>query len=378
MARPLDLAAIHTFAATLAIRAGSYLRDQALQRTQAGGGGGAFDDSISIKENAADLVTHADMHAEKMISEAIKERYPEHKIIGEESYSAGQDKRFLLDDDPTWIIDPLDGTVNFVHLFPTCCVSVGFCVNKKPVAGAIFAPLLGGLHPSNATGTLYSAAQGLGSWSTPISFPFDPSVLSPPTPGSAFYHPHPTPSKPPPFAHAIPLPYLPPQPLPAAAPKGCLFLAEWGKARSDSPESNLTKKVNSLWNMAAEIGGRGGKGGMVHGVRSLGSAALDMAYVATGAVDIFWEGGCWEWDVCAGTILVVESGGIVVPSQMPPSLLADSALPIPDADLGSRLYLAIRPCADNAETGESGREQQERLVRAVWERTERLDYVRPQ
>lgn len=52
-----------------------------------------------------------------------------------------------------------------------------------------------------------------------------------------------------------------------------------------------------MWNLACEIGGRSGKGGMVHGVRSMGSAALDMAYVATGAVDIFWEAGCWEWDI---------------------------------------------------------------------------------
>lgn len=162
--------------------------------------------------------------------------------------------------------------------------------SKIPVVGAVFAPILGGLHQTNATGTLYSAAQGHGSWSTPISFPLDPSVLSRPsaTPAANYKLPQP-------FHHSVPLPYLPPQPIPADAPKGCLFLAEWGKARSDSPTSNLTKKVNTLWNFAAEVGGRNGKGGMVHGVRSLGSAALDMVYVATGAIDIFWEAGCWEW-----------------------------------------------------------------------------------
>ncbi|GAA5915158.1 inositol monophosphatase family protein [Sporobolomyces salmoneus] len=365
----LDLSTLHAFAAKLAIEAGSYLRDQALQRTQ---GGRTFDESISIKENAADLVTHADMHAEQLISDAIRKEYPDHKIIGEESYSAGQEKRFLLDDDPTWIIDPLDGTVNFVHLFPTCCVSVGFCVNKIPVVGAVFAPMLGGLHVTNASGTLYSAAQGHGSWSTPISFPFDPSVLSPPsTPPATNY------KLPQPFHHSVPLPYLPPQPIPSDAPKGCLFLAEWGKARSDSPTSNLTKKVNTLWNFAAEVGGREGKGGMVHGLRSLGSAALDMVYVATGAIDIFWEGGCWEWDVCAGTIIVNEAGGIVVPSQTPASILSDPSSPIPPADLGSRLYLAIRPAGDS-EDGEKARDAQERLVREVWKRVEKLDYVRPQ
>ncbi|BGP44091.1 hypothetical protein JCM10450v2_008308 [Rhodotorula kratochvilovae] len=367
-----DLAELHRFAADISIQAGSYLRDQQLARTRAGGASVHLDESIQIKENAADLVTKADMHSEELISNAIRERYPDHKIIGEESYSAGEEKRFLLTDDPTWIIDPLDGTVNFVHLFPTCCVSVGFCVNKKPVVGAIFAPLLSGLHPTNASGALYSAATGLGAWSTPISFPYDPAALSPPP--SQPLPPH---ARPQPWAHAVPLPYIPPQPLPADAPKGCLFTAEWGKARSDAPESNLTKKVHSFWNMAAEVGGRGGRGGMVHGVRSLGSAALDLVYVATGAVDVFWEGGCWEWDVCAGMVLIAEAGGLVVPSQPPTSAhLTDTSLPIPDAGLGSRLYLAVRACAGTE--GETAREAQERLVREVWRRTERLDYVRPE
>ena len=57
----------------------------------------------------------------------------------------------------------------------------------------------------------------------------------------------------------------------------------------------MHRKVESFVNMAAEIGGRNGRGGMVHGMRSLGSATLDLAYVAMGAFDIWWEGGCWEW-----------------------------------------------------------------------------------
>ncbi|GAA5957237.1 hypothetical protein JCM8115_006925 [Rhodotorula mucilaginosa] len=381
----LDLAELHRFAAEAAILAGSYLRDSALARTTAGGASTTLHDSIQIKENAADIVTKADMHAEELISGMIRERYPGHKIIGEESYSAGQDKRFLLDDSPTWIIDPLDGTVNFVHLFPTCCVSIGFCVNKVPLVGAIFSPVIGGLHLTNASGTLSSAARGLGAWSTSISFPFQPSVLDPPntaaTSSSSSSQPNPSSSssssssKPQPWQHAMPLPYLPPQPIPPDAPKGCLFVSEWGKARADKPESNLSRKVTSFWNMAAEIGGRGGKGGMVHGVRSLGSATLDCVYVATGAADIFWEGGCWEWDVCAGIVLILESGGRVVPSAPPPECLADPLAPIPDADLGGRLYLAIRACSGTEK--ETAREAQDRLIRAVWDKTVPLDYSRP-
>lgn len=68
------------------------------------------------------------------------------------------------------------------------------------------------------------------------------------------------------------LPYVnnPKQILPANAPKGCIFSCEWGKDRRDIPEGNMHRKIDSFMNMAAEIGGRGGKGGMVHGVRSLG------------------------------------------------------------------------------------------------------------
>jgi myo-inositol-1(or 4)-monophosphatase len=112
----LNLPELHTFACTLAIDAGSYLRDQALARASRSSSS-AYDLELTIKENAADLVTKADMHAEAMISDAIRKMYPGHKsvtalrasqpgpdtrcfgrIIGEESYSAGQDKRFLLDD----------------------------------------------------------------------------------------------------------------------------------------------------------------------------------------------------------------------------------------------------------------------------------------
>lgn len=81
-------------------------------------------------------------------------------------------------------------------------------------------------------------------------------------------------------------------------------------------------------------------------------------------------------DVCAGIVLIAEAGGRVVPSQPPTAAhLSDRSLPIPDADLGSRLYLAVRPCADTAD--ESGREAQDRLVREIWRRTELLDYKRP-
>jgi myo-inositol-1(or 4)-monophosphatase len=180
----------------------------------------------------------------------------------------------------------------------------------------------------------------------------------------------------------------------ANAPKGCIFSCEWGKDRRDIADGNLQRKVESFVNMAAEIGGRQGKGGMVHGVRSLGSATLDLAYCAMGSFDIWWEGvspaflflaesirdgwltgyeqGCWEWDVCAGICLLEEAGGLVTTAN-PPEDIETAA--IEPAKLGGRLYLAIRPAGDKE--GESGREGQERTVREVWRRVRHLEYSRP-
>lgn len=102
------------------------------------------------------------------------------------------------------------------------------------------------------------------------------------------------------------------------------------------------------------------------------SATLDLAYVAMGSFDIWWEGGCWEWDVAAGICLLQEAGGLVTTANPP----ADpTTAEITDVKLGSRLYLAIRPAGPSAT--ETGRQSQERVVREVWKRVRHLDYSRP-
>lgn len=140
------------------------------------------------------------------------------------------------------------GTVNFAHLSPFYCVSIGFVVNGKPVIGVINAPFLQ---------QTFSACSGKGAWLNETQ--------------------------------RLPLLRNPIPPMPKSAPKGCIFSCEWGKDRRDVPDGNLQRKVESFVNMASEIGGRDGKGGMVHGVRSLGSATLDLAYCAMGSFDIWWE-----------------------------------------------------------------------------------------
>jgi len=134
----------------------------------------------------------------------------------------------------------------------------------------------------------------------------------------------------------------------------------------------MYRKQESFLNMAAEVGGRNGKGGMVHGVRMLGSATMDLAYTAMGAFDIWWEGGCWEWDVAAGICILQEAGGLVTRGD-PPDDPATAA--INDVRLGSRLYLGVRAAGSTEK--ETAREGQERTIREVWQRVRALDYSRP-
>jgi myo-inositol-1(or 4)-monophosphatase len=145
--------------------------------------------------------------------------------------------------------------VNYTHIFPMFCVSIGFIVSHRPVIGVIYAPF---------QDQLFSSCAGRGAWLNEKRRL--PLIRSPSVP-----------------------------PMPPNAPSKCIFACEWGKDRRDAADGNMHRKIESFVNMAAEVGGRDGRGGMVHGVRSLGSATMDLAYTAMGSFDIWWEGGCWEW-----------------------------------------------------------------------------------
>ena len=68
-----------------------------------------------------------------------RSRFPSHRFVGEET--TGQEPLAPLTDEPTWMVDPLDGTTNFVHSFPHCAVSIGLCVRREPVVGVVVDPL---------------------------------------------------------------------------------------------------------------------------------------------------------------------------------------------------------------------------------------------
>lgn len=334
-----ELGDIYTFAIQLGRDAGNILLDSLHKRRRdaspdSGDSQGVVPEEVLMEEklNAVDIVTQTDTDVEEFIHSSILEKYPTHAFVGEEMYSKGSSKAYLVGSGPTWIVDPLDGTVNFTHSFVMFCVSIAVVVDQEPVVGVIYAPLLN---------QLFSARRGRGAW----------------------------------LNETTRLPLLGRVgvgPIPQEAPSKCIFSCEWGKDRRDAPDGNMHRKVDSFVNMAAERGGRGGRGGMVHGVRSLGSASMDLAYTAMGSFDIWWEGGCWEWDVAAGICLLKEAGGLVTTANPPEDY---ETAKIQDAKLGARLYLAIRPACDGL--GETAREGQERAVREVWRRVRHLDYSRP-
>jgi len=96
--------------------------------------------NVKGKDCLTDLVTETDKAVEKVIFESLKKEFPSHCFIGEESASEGESCR--LTDAPTWIVDPIDGTTNFVHMNPNVAVSIGFVRNKKTEVGLVFAPIL--------------------------------------------------------------------------------------------------------------------------------------------------------------------------------------------------------------------------------------------
>lgn len=197
---------------------------------------------ISNKEGMNNLVTEADHAAEKAIFEVIKSEYPDHYILSEE---AGEIK---MDSEYKWIIDPIDGTVNFANGIPICCVSIGIEQNGKMILGAVYNPFI---HE------FYFAEKGSGATMNDkkISVSNKTEVI-----------------------------------------KSCLVTG-FPYTYLDSPNGPL------------QVFERFIRKGIP--VRRLGSAAIDLCWVAAGRFDGFYEHKLSAWDSAAGFLMVEEAGGKV-------------------------------------------------------------------
>ena len=127
----LDEAECLEVAVALARQAGDVIRDALVKASWSPD---ACARSYDLKREN-DHVTEVDVACERIILDGLRERYPSHRFIGEES--TGLAEVPALTDEPTWMVDPLDGTTNFVHGFGHCAVSIGLCVCKKPVVGVV-------------------------------------------------------------------------------------------------------------------------------------------------------------------------------------------------------------------------------------------------
>ena len=189
-----------------------------------------------------DFVSEADRAAERAVIDTILKHYPDHAILAEESGQRGES-------DHVWVIDPLDGTTNYLHGFPVFCVSVAVTVNGRPQHAAVYDPL---------RQELFTASKGAGAQldgrriRVSQTRSLDRALV-----GTGF-------------------PY---------------------RDSNLALEPYLAMFRKSLEHTA--------------GVRRPGAAALDLCYVAAGRYDAFWETGLKPWDIAAGALLIRESGGII-------------------------------------------------------------------
>jgi myo-inositol-1(or 4)-monophosphatase len=189
-----------------------------------------------------DFVTQVDHAAEEAIIDIVRKAYPDHAVLAEES-GASEGKA-----DYEWIIDPLDGTTNFIHGFPQYCVSIAIRHRGALAHGVIYDP---------TKNELFTASKGRG------AFLNDRRIRV---------------SK-------------------------CLRLADalvgtgFPFREMERIERYSGQLVNIMKNTA--------------GIRRAGAAALDLAYVACGRLDAFWEMGLSAWDMAAGALMIGEAGGLV-------------------------------------------------------------------
>jgi myo-inositol-1(or 4)-monophosphatase len=280
--------------------------------------------SAGTKKNSTDLVTETDRAVEAYISNELGRMYPDFSFMGEETYVPGQ----TLGDEPTFVVDPIDGTTNFVHRFPYVSVSLGFAVKKIPTVGVVYNPF---------TGRLYSGVRGRGSFVFDINQPDQPDEDEHNEERQTGDDQVQVPKEE--QGTKLPVKEL-------AALGGldeCVVAIEFG---SDRTGQNWKTKTDT-W---ARLGRRKEDGGaMVHSARALGSAALNLCGVAEGVLDVYWEGGCWAWDVCAGWVILTEAGGLVVDGN--PSGRWD--IPV-----DHRKYLAVKGAKDG--------QGQKELVEEFW------------
>ncbi len=204
----------------------------------------SFDlDKLTVEQKApSDYVSEVDRAAEQAIIQILHDAYPQHSILAEESGLTDKNSEYQ------WIIDPLDGTTNFLHGFPQYCVSIALAIKGVVTHGVIFDPV---------RNELFTATKGAGAFMNDRRMRVSKTLyIKDALIGTGF-------------------PYK-----------------EFG---------NVDRYMAIFKDMMQKSAG----------IRRPGAAALDLAYVACGRYDGFWEAGLNPWDVAAGGLFILESGGLI-------------------------------------------------------------------
>lgn len=201
-----------------------------------------------VEKGRADYVSRADLEAQEAALTLIRARHPDHAVLAEESDESVESRLANWDGRPLWIIDPLDGTTNFLHAHPFHCASVAVAVEGRPVAGAVV---------SGSSEDRWWAAEGEGAFKN-------------------------------------------------AQPIRVSERTRWGDALVGTgfPFKRLELLPGYLTQLDRVLR-------TTAGVRRAGSAALDFCFLAQGSLDAFWEATLMPWDFAAGIVLVQEAGGVL-------------------------------------------------------------------
>lgn len=221
---------ITDFAEQLALQAGELIRHEREENTL----------RTDLKQQT-ELVTHADVMADKFITGAIRERFPNHRILSEETMPDLSQAEEL--DTPLWIVDPIDGTVNYAYGHPQVAVSIAYAEKGRVQAGVVHAPFLG---------ETFRATRGAG------------ATLN----GETIKHSG------------------------ATVPRDSLFATGFPYTK-DNLEP-LVRRLDAMIHQCRDL-------------RRIGSAALDICWVACGRLDIYYE-NVSPWDFAAARLIALEAG----------------------------------------------------------------------
>ncbi|KAL6546223.1 Phosphatase impl1, chloroplastic [Orobanche minor] len=241
--------------------------------------------NVTYKKGLTDLVTETDKDSEAAILGVVRENFPDHLILGEEGGLIGDSSSDYL-----WCIDPIDGTTNFAHCYPSFAVSIGVLFKGKPVAASVV-EFVGG--PKCWNTRTFTAAAGKGAFCNGDKLHVSQTDKV----------------------------------------EQSLLVTGFGYDHDDAWSTNI-----ELFKEFTDIS---------RGVRRLGAASVDMCHVALGIVEAYWEYRLKPWDMAAGVLIVEEAGGMVSCMDGGKFCVFDRSVLVSNGVLHTKLLEKIAPATEN-------------------------------